>query len=126
MNKVEFPCGCPLFPCINVLCLCSFVWYGSNPDWSLYAAGLPYLTYVSASLSPASPSVRGLHPKASKWPPFLSKSEFTPKRSFPLFWIQQSGNRGEGKGCHVKLLDHSSYVSAHGVNNVLPDLTPDP
>lgn len=54
------------FPVLMFVCVHSL--YGSNPD----LGGGPFLTYASASLSLASPSVRRLYPKSSKWPPFLS------------------------------------------------------
>lgn len=50
------------------MCVCVHSLCGSNPDlgWG------PFLTFAPASLSPASPSVRRLYPKSSKWLPFLS------------------------------------------------------
>lgn len=49
----------------------------------LTLGGGPFLTYASASLSLASPSVRRLYPKSSKWPPFLS-SQILPVTLTPI------------------------------------------
>lgn len=54
------------FPVLMFVCLVSvhLLWYDSNPDSSSRLGVLPFLTYALASLSPASPSVRGLQSKS--------------------------------------------------------------
>lgn len=98
MNNVEFPCGCPLFPCVYVcVCMCSFV-VTLILIGPFVLGGLPSLTYVWASLSPASPSVRGLHPKSfqmASFPLFPNSNCLSAPRSvsfliFPRYWTQQS------------------------------------
>lgn len=51
-----------MFVCVFIPCMALILTWG----------GGPFLTYASASFSLASPSVRRLYPKSSKWPPFLS------------------------------------------------------
>ncbi len=69
------------------LCLCVYVFFCCGMALILIRpfmlGGLPFLTYSLASLSHASPSVRGLHPKSfqmASFPPFYNfNSSFTLK-----------------------------------------------
>lgn len=95
---------------------------------------LSFLTYALSSLSPASPSVRRLHPKSSQmasFPLFPNlKCLFTLKSELLLFllWLWhnlKTPRWGERKQCQI-VGTELICVSAHGVNNFLPWFDPEP
>lgn len=79
-----------LFKCFVCLCVCCAMALILNGPFMLWGAGVgSFLTFTFTSLSPASPSVRGLHPKifrVASFPlcPHVAKPAHAEERFRPL------------------------------------------
>lgn len=125
------------FPVTMFVCVCvHLLWYGSNPDSSLYAGGAAIFN-ICGSLSQPCESIceRTASQKASTWLAFLSFPIWSPYPQRRAFSSSSSGDidthksekmEARGKEAMSDLFELNSYVSAHDVNNVLLWYDPSP